>query len=59
MMTWRALGSVEVVSQTAYVHDDLWHASVRSMLALALVGVGVGVLGAAFVARWRCRQLAP
>jgi diguanylate cyclase (GGDEF)-like protein len=50
---WRALGSVEVVSQTAYVHDDLWRASLHSALALALVGLGVGAIGAAFVARWR------
>ncbi|HJV96236.1 MAG TPA: LapD/MoxY N-terminal periplasmic domain-containing protein [Albitalea sp.] len=36
---WRALGAVQVVSHTAYAYDDLWQASVSSLLALALVGL--------------------
>jgi len=43
---WRALGSVQVVSHTAYAHDELWVGSQRSVVALALIG-----LAAAFVAR--------
>jgi diguanylate cyclase (GGDEF)-like protein len=41
---WRALGSVEVVSQSAYALDELWRASVAAALALAAVGVVVGFL---------------
>ncbi len=50
---WRALGSVEVVSQSAYAHDELWRGSLRAALALALVGVVAGLLAALGVRRIR------
>ena len=43
---WRALGSVEVVSQSAYAHDELWRGTVRAAAALA----GVGLVAAMFAA---------
>jgi EAL domain-containing protein (putative c-di-GMP-specific phosphodiesterase class I)/GGDEF domain-containing protein len=51
---WRALGTLEVVSQTAFAHDELWRASLRSALALALVG-GVAA-GLAFLGVGRIRR---
>ena len=50
---WRALGSVEVVSQSDYAHDELWRGSVRAAAALAGVGLVAGVLAALVVARIR------
>lgn len=50
---WRALGRVEVESQTAYAHDELWQATRRSAYALALLGVLAGLGGALVVQRLR------
>jgi EAL domain-containing protein (putative c-di-GMP-specific phosphodiesterase class I)/GGDEF domain-containing protein len=50
---WRALGQVEVVSQVAYAHDELWRGSVRSVSLLATIGVGALLLAAAGVRRLR------
>lgn len=50
---WRALGSIEVVSQSAYAHDELWQGSLRAALALAVVGVLAGLLAALGVGRIR------
>jgi diguanylate cyclase (GGDEF)-like protein len=50
---WRALGSVQLVSQTAYVHDNLWRSTLQSALALALVALAAGLIGTGFVARIR------
>ena len=50
---WKALGSVEVQSHSAYAHDELWHASQRSALALAVVGLLAGLLGSLVVNRIR------
>jgi diguanylate cyclase (GGDEF)-like protein len=50
---WRALGSVQVVSQTAYAHDDLWLGGLRSAAALALVGILAALLARAVVDRIR------
>lgn len=50
---WRALGSVEVMSQTAFAHDELWRGSQRSAGALAIVGVLAGLLGTLVVMRLR------
>lgn len=50
---WRALGSVEVVSQTAFAHDQLWRGSLQSAIALGVVGVLAGLLGALGVGRIR------
>ena len=49
---WRALGSVEVVSQTSYAHDDLWRASLRSAGALGVLGLLV-----ALVSRWVVQRI--
>jgi EAL domain-containing protein (putative c-di-GMP-specific phosphodiesterase class I)/GGDEF domain-containing protein len=51
--SWRAIGTLEVVSQAAYAHDELWRGSVRSALALALVGVIAGALAYVGVRRIR------
>ena len=50
---WRALGSVEVVSQSTYAHDELWRGTLRAAAALACVGGLAGVLAALVVARIR------
>jgi predicted signal transduction protein with EAL and GGDEF domain len=50
---WRALGAVTVQSHTAYAHDELWHGSQRSALALAVVGVLAGLFGSLVVNRMR------
>ena len=36
---WRALGQVSVESHVSYAHDALWSSSLRSALAMALVGL--------------------
>ncbi len=48
---WRALGSVEVVSQTAFAHDQLWRGGLQSAIALGVVGVIAGLLAALGVGR--------
>jgi diguanylate cyclase (GGDEF)-like protein len=48
---WRALGSVEVVSQTSYAHDDLWRASLRSAGALGVLGLLVALVSRMVVQR--------
>lgn len=50
---WRALGAVQVVSQTAFAHDDLWLGGLRSALALAAVGVIAALLARVMVERIR------
>ncbi len=50
---WRALGAVEVESQSAYAHDQLWRGSVRSMWAMAWVGLLAGLLAWLAVRRIR------
>lgn len=50
---WRALGQVEVESQVAFAIDELWKSSLRSALALAVVGLVAGVLGTLVVRRIR------
>ena len=50
---WRALGQVEVVSQVAYAHDELWRGSVRATLLLAAIGAAALLLAAAGVRRIR------
>ena len=42
---WRALGQVQVESHVSYAHDALWSSSVRSALAMALVGLLAAALG--------------
>lgn len=48
---WRALGQVQVESHVSYVHDALWTSSVRSALAMALVGLFSAGLGMWLVRR--------
>ncbi|MBX3622875.1 MAG: EAL domain-containing protein [Rhizobacter sp.] len=50
---WRALGKVEVVSHTFFAYDELWAGTVRTALALAVVGVIAGAVGAVMVRRIR------
>ncbi|WP_418315393.1 EAL domain-containing protein [Piscinibacter sakaiensis] len=50
---WRALGAVEVTSQTAYAYDDLWRASVGSVAVLGLLGLLVAILSRHVVRRIR------
>ncbi|MEO8281272.1 MAG: LapD/MoxY N-terminal periplasmic domain-containing protein, partial [Ideonella sp.] len=48
---WRALGSIEVTSQTAYAYDDLWHASLSSAAVLGVLGLVMAMLARAVVKR--------
>ncbi len=48
---WRALGQVQVESQVSYAHDALWSSSLRSALAMGLVGLLVAGLGMGVVRR--------
>jgi len=50
---WRALGKVEVVSHTFFAHDELWSGSLRSALALAVVGLIAGGVATLVVRRIR------
>ena len=50
---WRALGAIEVVSQVAFAHDELWQGSVRAALALTVVGILAALLAALAVGRIR------
>ena len=50
---WRALGSVQVVSHTAFAHDELWAGSQRSALALALIGLVAALIARGVVGRIR------
>jgi len=50
---WRALGSIEVVSQSAFAHDELWQGSLRAAEALGVVGALAGVLAYFGVGRIR------
>jgi diguanylate cyclase (GGDEF)-like protein len=43
---WRAIGRLELISQSAYATDALWRAGLRAAQLLALVGVAGGVLAA-------------
>jgi EAL domain-containing protein (putative c-di-GMP-specific phosphodiesterase class I)/GGDEF domain-containing protein len=50
---WRALGRVELTSQVAYAHDELWRGSARSVALLAALGALAMVFAAAGVRRIR------
>lgn len=50
---WRALGSVEVTSHTAFAYDSLWNGAVRAAAALLAIGAVAGLLAHALVARIR------
>jgi diguanylate cyclase (GGDEF)-like protein len=50
---WRALGRVELISQSGYAHDELWRSSLWSALALGLVGLLAGGVGTLMIQRIR------
>jgi hypothetical protein len=50
---WRALGRVELISQAAYAHGELWRGSTRSATLLLAVGVIALAVAAAGVRRLR------
>ena len=50
---WRALGSVQVVTHTAFAHDELWVGSTRAVFALAVVLVLALLIGRVVVDRIR------
>lgn len=50
---WRALGTVQVVSHTAFAHDDLWVGGMRSAFALAVVAALAALMARAVVERIR------
>ena len=50
---WRALGQVELVSQVAYAHDELWRGTLRAAWLLAAIGAGALLLAAVGVRRIR------
>jgi EAL domain-containing protein (putative c-di-GMP-specific phosphodiesterase class I)/GGDEF domain-containing protein len=49
---WKALGSVEVVSQRRFGYDELWWGTLRSAGWLALLGMAAGLLAA-----WGVRRI--
>jgi EAL domain-containing protein (putative c-di-GMP-specific phosphodiesterase class I)/GGDEF domain-containing protein len=50
---WRALGAVQVVSHTAFAHDDLWTGGMRAAFALTVVAVLAALVARAVVDRIR------
>ncbi len=46
---WRALGSVEVISQSSFAHEQLWQGSLKTASLLALLGAMAGVVATAGV----------
>ena len=50
---WKAAGSIEVLSQTAYAHDELWRATLRTAALLGAAGLVAGALAYWVLARIR------
>lgn len=50
---WRPVGTLNVVSHSAYAHDDLWRGGLESAATLALIGLLAGGVGSGVVARIR------
>ncbi|MBT9501753.1 MAG: EAL domain-containing protein [Burkholderiaceae bacterium] len=50
---WKAVGAIEVSSQSAYVHDELWRSTMRTAGLLAVVGLVAGVLALLVMRRIR------
>ncbi len=50
---WRALGSVEVTSHTAFAHDALWRGSLNAAAALLVIGALAALMARVVVARIR------
>ena len=48
---WRAIGSIDVISHTAFAHDDLWLGSLRSAGAMLVLGLLAGLLAHTVVRR--------
>lgn len=50
---WRALGAVQVVSHTAFAHDDLWTGGMRAVFALTVVAMLAALVARVVVDRIR------
>lgn len=50
---WRALGSIQVVTQTSFAHDDLWAAALKAAAVMGAIGLLAGAL-----ATWVVRRIA-
>lgn len=50
---WKALGDVEVLSQTAFAHDELWRGTLQAAGALAVAGTVASLLAALVIGRMR------
>ncbi|CAN5248709.1 LapD/MoxY N-terminal periplasmic domain-containing protein [soil metagenome] len=50
---WKAIGSVELSSHTAYAHDELWRSTTRSAAWLAAVGAAACLVALAVLRRIR------
>lgn len=50
---WRAVGRIDLISQVAYAHDELWRGSVRAAMLQAAIGAAALVLAVAGVRRIR------
>ncbi|MDM4766096.1 LapD/MoxY N-terminal periplasmic domain-containing protein [Pelomonas sp. SE-A7] len=50
---WNAIGTVEVLSHSSYVHDELWRSSLRTALLLAALAAVAVVLALAVLRRIR------
>lgn len=50
---WRALGSVELVSTTAYAYDQLWRDGLRAAMLMLGLGLAAGAMAALVLGRIR------
>jgi len=50
---WRAIGSLQVVSQVSYAYDDLWRSTLRGAAWMLLLGLVAGGLAMLAVRRMR------
>lgn len=50
---WKPLGSIQVATQTAYAHDDLWQAALRAAAVMGALGLAAGLLST-----WVVRRIA-
>jgi len=50
---WNAMGTIEVVSHSAYAYDELWKSLVRNLALLSAVGIVAGLLALLVLRRIR------
>jgi len=50
---WNAMGTIEVVSHSAYAYDELWKSLVRTLALLSAVGIVAGVIALLVLRRIR------